>query len=140
MAGTRNQTGFSLLEVLVAFAILALSLGVLMNIFSTALRGVGLGEEYSKAALLMEARLAALGSELPIEVGVQSGSAGDSEGQQFHWQLTISPYGEADQFQALGELEVFQVDLAVDWGEDEAGGKRRRIAVSTLRLAPGEGR
>ena len=130
----RRQAGFSLLEILVAFSILALSLGVLLNIFSTAMRGVGLGEEYSKATSLLDARLAALGSEIPVESGSQSGSEG--EGPEYRWQITLSPYGEVDQFQALGELELFQVDVEVTW---EAGGGQRRIAVSTLRLASGEG-
>ncbi len=133
----RRQSGFSLLEILVAFSILALSLGVLLNIFSTAMRGVGLGEEYSKAASLLDGRLAALGSEIPVESGSQSGSEGDGEGQEYRWQITLNPFGEFDQFQALGELELFQVDVEVTW---EAGGRQRRIAVSTLRLASGEGR
>ena len=132
----RRQSGFSLLEILVAFSILALSLGVLLNIFSTAMRGVGLGAEYSKAASLLDARLAALGSEIPVETGSLSGSEGDREGQEYRWQITLSPFGEIDEFQALGELELFQVDVEVTW---EAGGGERRIAVSTLRLASGEG-
>lgn len=136
MPRARRQAGFSLLEILVAFSVLALSLGVLLNIFSTALRGVGIGEEYSKAALLMDSRLAALGSEIPLESGSQSGSEGDGEGQEYRWLITISPFGEVDQFQALGELELFQVDVEVAW---DASGAQRRIAVSTLRLASGEG-
>lgn len=137
MSRGRRQSGFSLLEILVAFSVLALSLGVLLNIFSTAMRGVGLGEEYSKAASLLDGRLAALGSEIPVESGSQSGSAGDGEGQEYRWQITLNPFGEIDQFQALGELELFQIDVEVTW---ETGGRQRRIAVSTLRLASGEGR
>ena len=133
----KRQMGFTLLEILVAFSILALSLGVVLNIFSTALRGVGLGEEYSKAALLLDSRLAALGSEIPVETGSQSGTEGDGEGQAFRWQITLSPFGEFDQLQALGELELFQVDAEVSWG---ANGSQRRLAVSSLRLAAGEGR
>jgi type II secretory pathway component PulJ len=51
-----RQTGMSLLEVLVAFAILALVLGVIMQIFSSGMRASRLGESYSKAVLLAEFR------------------------------------------------------------------------------------
>ena len=43
------QCGFSLLEVLVAFAILSVSLGVLLQVFATGLRNVGMADDYSRA-------------------------------------------------------------------------------------------
>uniref|UniRef100_UPI0035939C60 type IV pilus modification PilV family protein n=1 Tax=Thiocapsa sp. TaxID=2024551 RepID=UPI0035939C60 len=60
MTGLRSrpglQSGFSLLEVLVAFAILAVSLGVLMQIFSQATRTTLLSSQYSRAASLAESK------------------------------------------------------------------------------------
>ena len=56
-----RQAGFSLLEVLVAFAILALSLGVLLQIFSRAMSTTAVSGSYSRAAAMAEARLAEVG-------------------------------------------------------------------------------
>lgn len=64
-----GQRGFSLLEVLVAFAILSIALGVLLQIFATGMRNVGLSEEYSQAALYAESILAAYGREAPLAEG-----------------------------------------------------------------------
>ena len=52
---TNRQSGFSLLEVLVAFAILSMSLGVLYQAFSNSLRNVGASGDYSRAMIIGEA-------------------------------------------------------------------------------------
>ena len=49
---TNRQSGFSLLEVLVAFAILSMSLGVLYQAFSNSLRNVGASGDYSRAMII----------------------------------------------------------------------------------------
>ena len=43
-----KQKGFSLLEVLVAFSILAIAMGALMQVFATGLRNTALAEEWGK--------------------------------------------------------------------------------------------
>ena len=86
--------GFSLLEVLVAFAILAVSLGVLMQIFSLGLRNVAVEEGYTRAVLLAESKLAGLGIEEPLQPGETTGSFDD----EYRWHVTVQPYtdeGEA---------------------------------------------
>ena len=82
------QGGFSLLEVVVAFAILALSLGLLIQIFSRALHTTALSGDYSRAATLAQARLNAVGIDIPLEPGSHGGDAQDD----FSWQVSIAPY------------------------------------------------
>lgn len=122
----RQERGFSLLEVVVAFAILALTLGLLLQLFSRALNTTALSGVYSRAITLAEARLNAVGIDIPLELGSYSG---DSE-SDLSWQVYVDPY---DLGEISGEpvLEPLRVSAVVSW-EDAAG--RHQVALTTLRL------
>jgi general secretion pathway protein I len=121
-----RQAGFSLLEVVVAFAILALGLGLLMRIFSQALSTTALSGTYSRAATLAEARLNGVGIEIPLEPGSYSGEP--EEG--LDWEVTIGSYDLGDvPWEPV--VEPLLVTAEVYW--DDARG-RRRISLSTLML------
>ena len=123
----RQQAGFSLLEVLVAFAILALSLGVLLQIFSQALNTTSLGEHYSRAVALAEAKLAAVGLDVPLEAGEYGGEPEDG----MDWIIAIEPYQPQDWLAEDPPLQPYRVTVVVSWP-----GLRgtRRVNLSTLRL------
>lgn len=121
-----SQQGFSLLEVVVAFAILALTLGVLMQIFSRAMNTTALGGTYSRAATLAEARLNLVGLDIPLETGTHSGDPEDG----FDWQVSIEEYVLEDAMWEI-ELQPFLVTSVVSW--DTAEGTRE-ISLSSLRL------
>jgi general secretion pathway protein I len=122
----RDQGGFSLLEVIVAFAILSLTLGVLMQIFSRSMTTTSISGDYSRAATLAEARLNAVGLEIPLEPGQVSGEP--EEGMQ--WQIFIDLYDlAAVSWEA--PLQPYLVTAVVSW--DTAEGTRE-VSLSTLRL------
>jgi len=141
MSGPRpSQAGFSLLEVLVAFAILALALGVLLQTFSTGLRNADLSAQYSYAALLAQSKLASVGVEEDLHPGATSGRFDD----RYHWRLRVSPYQddaiEPEETSELrrrqrfagDEVKAYQVELTVEW-EDE--GQQRELTLDSLRIA-----
>jgi len=121
-----SQGGFSLLEVVVAFAILALSLGVLMQIFSRAMNTTALSGTYSRAATLAEARLNLVGLEIPLELGVHSGDPEDG----FAWQVSIEDYYPEELTWEV-ELQPYLVTSIVSW--DSAEGTRQ-VSLTSLRL------
>jgi general secretion pathway protein I len=126
--GGRRQAGFSLLEVVVAFAILALSLGLLMQVFSRALSTTALSGDYSRATTLAQSHLDAVGVDIPLEPGSYSGEPEDG----LSWQVLIEPYELGD----IGwepAVDSFLVTAVISWGE--GGNRHRRISLSTLRLA-----
>lgn len=88
-----GQQGFSLLEILIAFSILALSLGILLKIFSGGVNTAMVAEDYTIAVQIAESLIAKTGSEIPLKNHQSNGD----ENQKYHWSLAIS------QFSLVGE-------------------------------------
>ena len=132
MIGGRSESGFSLLEVLVAFAVLAVSLGVLMQIFSRSTLTTITMSQYSRAVALAEARLAAVGSAIPLKEGSVSGAPEDG----FAWELGIVPVqlgdtGDMGLTPTVPTLIAYRVTATVLWQDAK---RARRLTLSTLRL------
>src|SRR5689334_16962782 len=81
--------GFTLLEVLVAFVVLAAAAGILYRTFSTGLTNVDAVTGYNEAIGVAEAKLGTLGLEHPLAEGDESGS---TEDHRYDWHLAIQPY------------------------------------------------
>jgi general secretion pathway protein I len=136
--GSRPRTraaGFSLLEVLAAFVILALVGTALFRLFSGALGNAALSDEYSRATLYAESRLAALGVETPLREGVQQGT---SEDGYYAWTVKIEPYTpgttpEIDGTVATMGVSLWRLATTVRW--PGAPGSERSVALATLKVA-----
>lgn len=122
-----RQQGFSLLEILVAFSILSVSLGVLMQIFSSGMRSVQMASTYSQAADLAETILALSGTEWPVDGG---GRNGDTNG--FQWTLNVVPYQFTDLISPPQNIDIYQTTAIITWSDI---GGNHEIALSSLRLA-----
>ena len=119
MVRFRSSNGFTLLEVLLAFVVFALSFTAVLEILSGSMRNTVRAREYTEAALIAQSVMDQLGLELPVEQGANySGESGD-----YQWELNIGLYEEVEentQSVVLGELtgiELLQIDLVISWGE-----------------------
>ena len=127
--------GFSLLEILVAFTLMALIVTVLMRVFSGGLQGAGVAEDYARATSLAESKLAGIGSEVPLQAGELSGI----EAGKYRWKIAMQEFEEQQasamppQPQALMRVQLMAVAVSVAWSDY---GKDRQIAMTTLILAP----
>lgn len=119
------QDGFSLLEILVAFAILSISLGVIFQIYSTSLVGASRSDLSSKAAIIATTQMARVGTEIDVEEGEYSGES--EEGFRWVIRLTSFPLNDFE----LSGIEVFNVKVEVTRRNDE----RFSYAISTLKMA-----
>lgn len=130
-----RQRGFSLLEVLVAFSILALSLGILMRIYSGALNQVGIAGDQTEALAIAQSLLAKAGGEMPLAMGESNGRAGD----RFLWQVAVTPHSpDGDIASGASPLLVlWEINVRVAWS-DSPGVKEREVSLKTLR-AQGRG-
>ena len=125
-----KQQGFSLLEILIAFSILALSLGILLKIFSGGVNTAMVAEDYTIAVQIAESLIAKTGSEIPLKDHQSSGD----ENEKYHWSLTVSPFflsGEGiDPKNAAAQL--YKINVTVNWGDGESDD--RQIQLTTLKL------
>ena len=123
--------GFTLLEILVAFVVLALIGGSLMQLFQGGLRNIDSSQHITHAALLARSKLNELQAVTVLNEGSYQGTFNDT----YHWDLQLSPYN-AEHGQPLSEssLRGLYAELTVHW---QPGGSYR---VDTLLLARGERR
>jgi general secretion pathway protein I len=89
----RKQTGFTLIEVVCAFVILALVLTTSYQIFSSGLQRAGDLEDYSRALAIAQSQIeqaSSFGDTFP-----EGGTAGESEDRRFRWAVSINRYDDA---------------------------------------------
>lgn len=128
-----RDRGFSLLESLVALAILAVSLGAITSIFATALRAAAEADAITRATLAGESLLSRVGGQIPLAAGV---SSGELDGR-LRWRATATPF-QGDEGLAAWQmpLRAYWVEIEISW--DDAG-RHRAVALATLRLTPDPG-
>ena len=122
LAGAAKSRGFTLLEILVAFSIMALSLGMLYRASGANARAAD-GMERSQRAMLLAESLLSMNDAVPPEGWNQSGqSAG------FSWRVVSNPYPTA--INAPHVPLLHEVHILIEWQD---GGNTRQIAMDTLR-------
>jgi len=129
MRADRRNQGYSLIEVLVAMTILAMSLTVLMRIFATGLQNLAVSADYARAVIVAETQLLAAGLDAEL-------LQGESEGlidERYYWLRTVENYpltapAGAQQL----PVSAFLVTVAVAW---EHRGRTRQISLNSVRLA-----
>ncbi len=127
-----NQQGFSLLEILIAFSILALSLGIVLKIFSAGVRTAQVTGDYTTAMQIAQNLLNQTGSERPLKTAEFQGS----EAGVYHWYLRISPQQFVSPALRFDDLPValFHIIAHVEWDAKQHA-EARVIELTTWKLA-----
>ena len=142
-----NQRGYTLLEVLVAFALLAIGLGLLLAILSGGVHAVANASDSTRATLYAESVLDTLGADQRLQPGRSTGAY---ENGRYRWTLDITPFktpvaapvpGDPNivdpSLQTFVDNVMFRVVLQMQWG---ARGPGQTLRVETLRAyAPAQG-
>jgi len=127
-----RSRGFTLLEVLLAFVVFALSFATVLEILSASMRSTVRARTYSQAALTAQSLMDLVGTEIPLYEGSLSGTSED----EYDWTLDITLYqGQAgdDRTVELAEMNstvLYWVDLNLEW---EEGRRTREARFTTIR-------
>ncbi|MET0290343.1 MAG: prepilin-type N-terminal cleavage/methylation domain-containing protein [Pseudoxanthomonas sp.] len=113
-----RQRGFTLIEVIVATALLALGLTLLLGSLTGAVRQVRGAEDAGRVSLHAQSLLAQVGIGTPLQPGVQEGNW---EGGRYQWQLQVQPFRDpaqrSDAPVAVGNQQMMELVLRVRWDQ-----------------------
>ena len=126
-----RQGGFTLLEVMVAVAIIAIALTALLGSHSQSVSLAGESKFYTTASLLAQRKMA----ELELAGFDDLVSDGGDFGEEFpgyRWEVKVD---QAD-FEGFAEIaqHIMQIDLALYWGESS----RYAYTVKLYHFAPAD--
>jgi general secretion pathway protein I len=128
-AARHGAEGFTLIEVLVALAIVSIAFGVALGVLSGGLSRLGHDHNVQQALLVAQSELARVGQDIAVADREIQGQGENG----FAWRIAITPYPAA----AAG-LAAHRVVVTVGWHE---GWQTREIRIESIRLAllPGAG-
>ena len=132
LASLRSARGFTLVEIVVAFVLLSAVLVTAFEIFSQGLRRAGDLDDYSRALVIAQSKLASAGTEEQFAEGQWQG---ESDDRRFRWTMQIqkSEEGQAAPGKpANNAYQLFRVDVRVEWTATDT--RPRSISLSTLGL------
>jgi general secretion pathway protein I len=132
----RRDSGFTLLEVLIAFILAALAIGVLYGGTVTGLDATAVSAKYDEAVSLARSHLDTIGHGAAIALQEVSGADGDG----FTWHLRIRRAGSrtlslSDQDRANdikpASAILFDVIVTESW---KVGGQERHVTLASRRI------
>ena len=127
-----DDAGFTLLEVLVAFVIAALALGVLFEGAVEGLRSTRVSDRTEEALTRARSHLATVGHGVALRPTTQEGEDGTS----FHWSLRIVPEQSAagSGGPQAPRLVLYAVQVTETWPDGSSGDGTRAVVLRTERL------
>jgi len=123
-----NQSGFTLIETLVAFMILAISLVVVMQFFSGGLKSNKLSSDYLYGIFHAEEKMEEL---LLSDNTLEENLSGDF-GDGYSWQATVDLIESEDETESTLPVFVYDITLDVSWRN---GTRDKHFKIKTEKLS-----
>jgi general secretion pathway protein I len=122
----RTSPGFTLVEVLVALAILAIAFGFAFRALSGDFDRLDSDQKRADALLLAQSTLVRVGHDIALQDGVIDGRTKDG----FTWQIETAPYGDTQDLPP-GRLIGHRIEVTIGWNERH---QRREVRLMSLLL------
>ena len=124
----KREAGFTLVEVIVALAILSAGLGLLLGMISNSLRQTASAQRMAVAGSLAQSLMAEAGTDLAIRAEMRDGQYPDG----YRWRLNMQPNDSAGENDER-PIGLYRVSAEVEWQE---GAEARVYTLQSLRLGP----
>jgi general secretion pathway protein I len=124
-AAARGSAGFSLLEVLVATALMGLVLVVLLQVLTTALRAQEASLKQSQAVLVAEKVLQEYSGDPTLTAATYQGREGP-----YAFQVRLTPQYDFSHPQVPGKVISALIQVTVSWQEQ---GRVKSLELQTIR-------
>jgi general secretion pathway protein I len=128
----RSTKGFTLLEVMLAFVIFALSFATVLEIMGASMRSVRRAGADTEVALLAQSVMDLVGTEIPIEEGQYNGNSMDKYDwwlEIYLWDASTDDAGTVELAELSG-IELYRIDLQIAW---QSGVRERDMRFSTIK-------
>ena len=113
VSAIRNEAGFTLLEVMVAVAILAMVLVSLLGVSNRSTEAVMLSDHITTATLLAKRVMTETLMSSPLTQTEDEGEFPEDEFKDYAWKKTVSPM----QIEGVKGVQITEVRVAVLWKE-----------------------
>ena len=121
-----NKTaGFTLLEVLVALALLGVAVTVVLQLFSANLRSISASEEYVAGSLEAQAKMREVLEDKDISEGTQNGITDNG----YRFQVSVSD-SLTERSESLS-VKLMEIEVKVYWTQ---GNKEKFLTLKTLKM------
>ena len=117
--------GFTLLEVLVAMALLSISLVAIFELFSANLRGIAKSDDYSHAVIMAESKMREVLDDDTLAERTWTESTDDG----YRIDAVVSSTAN-DRTEDL-QVKLLEINLTVSWIKDS---KERTLKLKTLKM------
>ncbi|GEM_PF-518386 len=120
--------GFTLIEVLVAISVLAISLVVILQLFSGGLNSGRLSDEYTRAVFHAREKMEEILLSDTIEEGTSEGEFEDGS----RWKANIVLMEQREEEVSRLPFDAFTIEVEVSWGPEESA---KHLTIDTMKVA-----
>jgi type II secretion system protein I len=122
-----GASGFTLLEVLVALALLSIALVVILQLFSANMQGIAASDGYTRAVMTAESQMREITDDKEIVEKTWSETTNDG----YRIEGVITP-AESERTKDL-PVSLLEISVTVHWTD---GSRERAFTLRTMKLIP----
>jgi general secretion pathway protein I len=128
--GYKSPCGFTLMETLVAMMMLAISLVVILQLFSGGLKSGKMADDYTRAVFHAREKM----EEYLLMENFEEGTFEGTFDNNYRWQVDIKfvePEDEDEDQEEISLVDLVYLDVSVFW---PMGGKEKKFQIQTLKV------